>query len=914
MKKRILLICAALVLALTLSTVLALTIAGETETPAAPELTIDFANLSFRNEVCIKYAVSAENAEFVKLLVWTTPQTSYTKGTEDKVLNPVSPEIINGVEYKYVFDYTDLTAKQMTDYVYVVAYTEVDGTAYYSDVVKYSILQYAYNKLGYTGTATTNEKLTKMLKAMLEYGAAAQEYNGYKTETLANADFSQITTENAVLPDGFTFGLYKSGTKVNVTAIVPEDKLLHNWSNNSVKDYKSTTTYQVTAADAKGTNVECKAEFVGKSSGGNFVYEIDRTLSYKDSEKGAMKVDGVMDDAYMVNGVHIPSMYKADNKVGEKVFDNSSFDVYITADSKNVYVYYHFNKNSQVYNPNEYNYPSNWHHVDNVDFCFSADATDAIGKEFHILGGIEGGPGTALVNNASNMTASGITEYYVKHDAEGYGYSVEFAIPLTSITGKDANGNKMFSFTAVGTITYDWPTAGKAPSRCYITAYKAAGAEAKARPSYVVLNGYEQTAATNPTKTDEKGNYIYELARSAADSVLVDGLRDDIYNTNSVHQVAVANFVSSGTTFDVYYTADDTHIYVLYEFVKNEKIFYDANYKSKFHEDCVDFVLDLTGSGSSSGKEFRILAGVEGGKGTAVTDDTLANFGVDDYYVKHTHNGYNVEFSIPLTKVTGKDANGNKMISFTACSTVTHSWDGVNDMGRNYTTANSASGKGGNDAKATPNFLVIKNSQYNYELKETTEKVNYTDGLKDSAYDSGLHFTPKYKGGAGALYSSTTDTFDMYITADAENVYMLWQVIDNDIVSDHADWWKNDCIEILWSTSGAMNNADGKRVDYRVFAYSIGTNKQTSGSGKINLGTGGIKSYTVVKTDVGYNVEIAIQRSAFTNKNVFSFVGMGTFNETSTSAPTYVGTVNGVGAAENPGKDGLSKVTIIPAK
>ena len=120
-----------------------------------------------------------------------------------------------------IFDYTELAAKQMTDVVYARAYTQVDGVDYYSDVNKYSILQYAYSKLGKTGTASTNAELKDMLSSMLTYGASAQKYFDHKENRLATADWYQVKVTAGALGDGCVQGLYLAGDKVTLTA--PEE-------------------------------------------------------------------------------------------------------------------------------------------------------------------------------------------------------------------------------------------------------------------------------------------------------------------------------------------------------------------------------------------------------------------------------------------------------------------------------------------------------------------------------------------------------------------------------------------------------------------------------------------------------------------------------------------------------------------
>ena len=164
-------------------------VSAETVTP---EMSVDYCNLSLEDNVYIKYSVKS-NTENVKLLLWTedgakTAEYGFSHGTQTETLESSYVEEKNGVNYR-VFIYTKLAAKQMTDTVYVRAYAEEGGQPYYSKVLPYSILQYAYNKLGKTGTAPGSDNLKALLTEMLSYGASAQTYFNYKTDRLATADW-----------------------------------------------------------------------------------------------------------------------------------------------------------------------------------------------------------------------------------------------------------------------------------------------------------------------------------------------------------------------------------------------------------------------------------------------------------------------------------------------------------------------------------------------------------------------------------------------------------------------------------------------------------------------------------------------------------------------------------------------------
>ena len=216
----------------------------------APTLRIAYCNLSFRESVCIKYAVEADVSD-VKVLIWTAPEADYIVGTQDDEITAYYTEEIGGVSHK-IFDYTKLAAKQMTDVIYARAYAKVNGADVYGEVNKYSILQYAYNKLGKTATASTDAVLKEMLTHMLAYGAAAQKYfDNYKADRLATADWYQVKLTAGVLDDGCMHGLYLAGDKVTMTAPATdaEGATFTYWADSKNNKVATTATYELTVGN-----------------------------------------------------------------------------------------------------------------------------------------------------------------------------------------------------------------------------------------------------------------------------------------------------------------------------------------------------------------------------------------------------------------------------------------------------------------------------------------------------------------------------------------------------------------------------------------------------------------------------------------------------------------------------------------
>lgn len=245
-KKQYFYLILTLVLMISILSVFAIMARADSTTP---EMDIEYCNLSFRDSVCIKYAVKS-NVSDVKILIWTSPKTEYVVGTQDDEISTYYNEDIDGTPH-IIFDYTKLTAKQMTDVVYARAYSQVDGEDYYSEVNKYSILQYAYNKLGKTASTSTDTELKEMLTNMLSYGASAQKYFDYKENRLASADWYQVKVTEGLLDDRCTYGLYLPGDKI--TLIAPEadenGKAFSHWVSSKGDQIANTATYELTVGN-----------------------------------------------------------------------------------------------------------------------------------------------------------------------------------------------------------------------------------------------------------------------------------------------------------------------------------------------------------------------------------------------------------------------------------------------------------------------------------------------------------------------------------------------------------------------------------------------------------------------------------------------------------------------------------------
>jgi hypothetical protein len=103
-----------------------------------------------------------------------------------------------------------IAAKDMGDTRYYAAYVkQKDGTYVYSKVHDYSPKKYALNMLAKT---TTSEKQKALCVAMLNYGAEAQKYFGYKTNDLMNAS---LTSAQKAMVKSYSADLFNGSIAAN---------------------------------------------------------------------------------------------------------------------------------------------------------------------------------------------------------------------------------------------------------------------------------------------------------------------------------------------------------------------------------------------------------------------------------------------------------------------------------------------------------------------------------------------------------------------------------------------------------------------------------------------------------------------------------------------------------------------------
>ncbi len=307
MKKRLLI---PIVIVLTLVISLSAMAIAVSASNGDPKLTVVGANLSFEENVHILYAVDYENIDNpanIRLLIFRGNDVNVNNCTLAEADTAIAPSGIveddkNGVE-GLMFEYSQLNASEMTEDVYARAYYELeDGSLVYSPVVKYSILQYAMNMLGVTGTPTDDAKLANMLEKMLAYGAAAQEVFNVNIDRLATDEYVKVNFDGATLKDGLSYGLLKKGQTVDVFAPVDETNKYALW------------------LDANGNAV---------GNGGKIEYTAKTNATIKASVQATEPSYGAYDRVIIVGvdgaGSFYPDHVNAEStRIQQKIFGNGS--------------------------------------------------------------------------------------------------------------------------------------------------------------------------------------------------------------------------------------------------------------------------------------------------------------------------------------------------------------------------------------------------------------------------------------------------------------------------------------------------------------------------------------------------------------------------------------------------------------
>lgn len=153
-----------------------------------PKITPQYPTASLESQIHMKIYFTTEGLtdvpmEDMGMLTWSQSPDNGTIDNAEKVI-PVAEE---AGEYLAVRT-ADIPAKELGDTIYFKIYARLsDGSYVYSALLSTSPKQYAMSRIHYS----SDPAQVALCVAVLNYGAAAQEYFGYKTNALMNADLTE---------------------------------------------------------------------------------------------------------------------------------------------------------------------------------------------------------------------------------------------------------------------------------------------------------------------------------------------------------------------------------------------------------------------------------------------------------------------------------------------------------------------------------------------------------------------------------------------------------------------------------------------------------------------------------------------------------------------------------------------------
>ena len=176
-----------------------------------PTLKLKAPALEFKDMIKVIAFFTAENLDDVVdmgMITYTSKVDVVDISTAAHVIPGATLDQSTG---RYFASSQGIHAKYLGDTVYLSCYAKLsDGSYVYTSLASYSPVQYATNQL-----KGTDMKLKQLCAAMLNYGAAAQNYFGYNTDVLAN---STLTAEQIALPEAYTSDM------VGTVPAAPKDK------------------------------------------------------------------------------------------------------------------------------------------------------------------------------------------------------------------------------------------------------------------------------------------------------------------------------------------------------------------------------------------------------------------------------------------------------------------------------------------------------------------------------------------------------------------------------------------------------------------------------------------------------------------------------------------------------------------
>jgi hypothetical protein len=174
-----------------------------------PTLRLNYPSLSFEDEILYNVYYTLDDATSIVemgLITFTERLADGTIADADEII----PGFVNSGS-TYMVQSNGIPAKNLSDAVYFKVYAKLtDGSYVYTDIAGYHAVAYANSVL----KSNAADKAKALVVAMLNYGAAAQEYFGYKTEALMNAS---LTAEQQALVQAYDSSMVQDVVKADAS-------------------------------------------------------------------------------------------------------------------------------------------------------------------------------------------------------------------------------------------------------------------------------------------------------------------------------------------------------------------------------------------------------------------------------------------------------------------------------------------------------------------------------------------------------------------------------------------------------------------------------------------------------------------------------------------------------------------------
>ena len=168
-------------------------VCGDVVEQKLPTIIPSYATVSFEGQIQLNIYYQVTDlgdvgVEDMGLLVW---DTSNPEGTVDDAVEIIAGAVTDGTQF--MVHTNGIAAKKLGDMVYFKIYARLaDGNYVYTDMFSTSPQKYA---MGILSKTDSDPYIQALCVAMLNYGAAAQEYFGYKTDNLINGELIQDQLE-----------------------------------------------------------------------------------------------------------------------------------------------------------------------------------------------------------------------------------------------------------------------------------------------------------------------------------------------------------------------------------------------------------------------------------------------------------------------------------------------------------------------------------------------------------------------------------------------------------------------------------------------------------------------------------------------------------------------------------------------